>query len=96
MSLSIESRTKTWLKVGTASLLCQRAINNRLLEFDLTFAQHFLLSSIEALQPVTQAELATRLYAVKSNVSSLIKKMEAKGYIFAKLRNLTAVLIKFF
>lgn len=79
--LSVESRTRTWLKVGAASLLCQRLINNKLLELDLTFAQHFLLSSVESLQPVTQAELATYLYAVKSNVSSLIKKMEAKGYI---------------
>ena len=70
-----------WLEVGLANLKCHRALNSLLATLDLTLAQHEVLVAIKRFSGLTQKELSQRLFVVKSNISALIKKLEARGLV---------------
>ena len=70
-----------WLTVGRTNLKVHRALNQSLGELDLSLAQHEILLSIWQKNGITQKQLAENLLVVKSNVSALIKKLEARGLV---------------
>lgn len=70
-----------WLTVGRTNLKVHRALNLSLAELNLSLAQHEILMSIWQNSGITQKALAKNLLVVKSNVSALIKKMEARGLV---------------
>ena len=70
-----------WLTVGKTNLKVHRALNQSLSELDLSLAQHEILLSIWQRPGITQKQLADNLLVVKSNVSALIKKLEARGLV---------------
>lgn len=74
----------TWLTVGRTNLKVHRALNQALTEVDLSLAQHEILMAIWQKSGLTQKQLAESLLVVKSNVSALIKKLEARGLVQRK------------
>lgn len=70
-----------WLLVGRTNQKVHRALNQSLGELDLSLAQHEILLWIWQKPGVTQKQLAERLLVVKSNVSALLKKLEARGLV---------------
>lgn len=70
-----------WLAVGRNNLKVHRALNLSLAELDLSLAQHEILVAIRQNPGITQKALAANLLVVKSNVSALIKKLEARGLV---------------
>ena len=70
-----------WLTVGRTNLKVHRALNQTIGELDLSLAQHEILLSIWQKPGLTQKQLAENLLVVKSNVSALIKKLEARGLV---------------
>lgn len=75
---------ETWLTVGRTNLKVHRALNHALAEVDLSLAQHEILMAIWQKSGLTQKQLAESLLVVKSNVSALIKKLEARGLVQRK------------
>lgn len=71
----------TWLEVGWTNLKVHRVLNQCLASVDLTLAQHEILMTIRQQDGITQKALAERLHVVKSNVSALLKKLEARGLV---------------
>ena len=70
-----------WLLVGRTNLKVHRTLNNLLAGVDLSLAQHEVLVHIHRNRGLSQKELSERLLVVKSNVSALIKKLEARGLV---------------
>ncbi len=70
-----------WLAVGRTNMKVHRALNQSLGELDLSLAQHEILLSIWQKSGITQKHLAENLLVVKSNVSALVKKLEARGLV---------------
>ncbi len=70
-----------WLTVGRTNLQVHRALNHALAEVDLSLAQHEILVAIWQKTGLTQKELSEKLLVIKSNVSALIKKLEARGLV---------------
>lgn len=70
-----------WLAVGRTNSKVHRALNQSIGELDLSLAQHEILLSIRQRPGITQKQLAENLFVVKSNVSALIKKLEARGLV---------------
>ena len=70
-----------WLTVGRTNLQVHRALNHALAEVDLSLAQHEMLVAIFQHSGLTQKELSERLLVIKSNVSALIKKLEARRLV---------------
>ncbi len=71
----------TWLTVGRTNLQVHRALNHALAEADLSLAQHEILVAIWQNSGQTQKQLSENLLVIKSNVSALIKKLEARGLV---------------
>lgn len=72
---------ETWLTVGRTNLKVHRALNHALAEADLSLAQHEILVAIWQNSGLTQSQLSEQLLVIKSNVSALIKKLEARGLV---------------
>ncbi len=70
-----------WLNVGKVFLKCQRVLNQRLAEHEISIAQHEILLNIKQQPDMTAKELAKRLLVVKSNVSNLLKKLNQSGLV---------------
>ncbi len=70
-----------WLLVGRTNLKVQRALNSLLGDLDLSLAQHEILLNIRRDSGLTQKQLSEKLLVVKSNVSALLKKLEARGLV---------------
>jgi DNA-binding MarR family transcriptional regulator len=73
-----------WLEVGRTNLKVHRLLNLMLGEVDLSLAQHEILLNIRRDSGLTQKELSDQLLVVKSNVTALIKKLEARGLVLRK------------
>ncbi|MEM7502201.1 MAG: MarR family transcriptional regulator [Pseudomonadota bacterium] len=71
----------TWFEVGRANLMCHRVLNTLLADLGLSLAQHEVLATINGLDEPTQKTLSERLLVVKSNVSALLAKLEARGLV---------------
>ncbi len=67
-----------WLRVGEIYQKCQRVLQRDLRAIDLSVAQHDVLVAVKNNPALTQRELADTLYVVKSNVTSLVRKLEQR------------------
>ena len=74
-----------WLHVGRTNLKVHRVLNQLLSTQDLSLAQHEILMTIGQQPGLTQRQLAERLLVVKSNISALLKKLEARGLVSREL-----------
>ena len=70
-----------WLQVGRTNLKVHRVLNQLLATRDLTLAQHEILMTIRQFSGLSQKQLSEKLVVVKSNVSALLKKLEARGLV---------------
>ena len=70
-----------WLLVGRTNLKVHRALNSLLASVDLSLAQHEILVNIHRNSGLTQKQLSEQLLVVKSNISALVKKLEARGLV---------------
>mgnify|MGYP001811609976 CR=1 FL=1 len=70
-----------WLQVAQTNLKVHRALNSLLSGLDLSLAQHEILLNIRRDSGLTQTELSRKLLVVKSNISALLKKLEARGLV---------------
>lgn len=70
-----------WLLVGQTNLKVHRALNSLLAKLDLSLAQHEILLNIRRDSGLTQKQLSEKLLVVKSNISALLKKLEARGLV---------------
>ena len=74
-----------WLHVGRTNLKVHRVLNQLLSTLDLSLAQHEILMTIGQHRGLTQRQLSDKLLVVKSNVSALLKKLEARGLVSREL-----------
>jgi len=70
-----------WLLVSEIHQKCQRVLQRDLRAIDLSVAQHDVLVAVKTHPALMQRELADVLYVVKSNVTSLVKKLEVRGLL---------------
>ena len=70
-----------WLLIGATNQKVHRALNHRLKEVDLSLSQHEILLAVHLKPNSTQKEVADKLLAVKSNVSTHIANLEKRGLI---------------
>jgi len=70
-----------WLHLMRISHRVQQATAAELNAFGLTNAQFDVLTQIGAAEGISQLDLARRLFVTQGNVTQLIDKMEARGWI---------------
>lgn len=73
-----------WLNVGRTNLKVHRVLGQLLATLELSLAQHEILMTIRQHEGLTQMQLSEKLLVVKSNVSALLKKLEARGLVKRK------------
>ncbi len=71
----------SWLSVVKCYLKCQKVMNTKLAQLNLTTAQHELLMNISHKPGISQQQISDRLLVVKSNTSALLKKLTHRGLI---------------
>lgn len=72
---------RTWLRLVRVAQKVGRAAEGPLADLDLTAGQFTLLAAVGAAEGALQDDLAGRLATTKGNVSQLLAKLEAKGYV---------------
>lgn len=70
-----------WFRLARFYNQSIRQTNQHLKDWGLTAAQFDALVQVGMYQPVTQQELAEKLELTKGNITQLLKKMEASGWI---------------
>ena len=70
-----------WLLVGRTNIKVHQALNLMLDKVDLSLAQHEILVNIRNNSGLTQKQLSDQLLVVKSNITALIQKLEARGLV---------------
>ena len=70
-----------WLQVGRTNIKVHQVLNMMLDKVDLSLAQHEILINIRNNSGLTQKQLSDQLLVVKSNVTALIQKLEARGLV---------------
>ena len=70
-----------WVEVVKTYTKCHQLLSRRLAELDLTTAAHEVLLAIGRREGQTQKDLARRLLVVKSNVTGLLGRLEARGLV---------------
>ncbi|MEM6646701.1 MAG: MarR family transcriptional regulator [Bacteroidota bacterium] len=72
---------RTWLRLVRVAQKVGRAAEGPLADLDLTAGQFTLLAAVGGAEGALQDDLAERLATTKGNVSQLLAKLEAKGYV---------------
>lgn len=70
-----------WIAVGRTNIKVHRILNHMLSGLDLSLAQHEILANVHRNSGLTQKQLSEQLLVVKSNVTALLKKLEARGLV---------------
>lgn len=70
-----------WIGVVKSYSRCQRLLNQRLSEIGLSVAKHDVLLALRRNEGLSQQALARYLLVAKSNVTGLLKRLEADGLI---------------
>ena len=70
-----------WLAIGRTNIKVHRILNQLLDDVDLSLAQHEILVNVHYNTGLTQKQLSDHLLVVKSNVTALLKKLEARGLV---------------
>ncbi|MEM6796622.1 MAG: MarR family transcriptional regulator [Acidobacteriota bacterium] len=72
---------RTWLQLVRVAQKVGRAAEGPLENSNLTSGQFILLAAVGAHEGALQDDFAHRLATTKGNVSQLLAKLEAKGYV---------------
>lgn len=70
-----------WFRLARFFHQSIRLSTQHLKKWDLSVSQFDLLAQIGAHQPLSQNELAAKLFVTKGNVTQVVSKMEENGYI---------------
>lgn len=70
-----------WLEVVKTYAKCQRLLARELEDLGLSIAKHEVLLVVLRDEGVSQRALAERLLVTKSNVTALVQKLEAAGWL---------------
>ena len=70
-----------WLQVVKVYQTCYSVLSQELKYLDLSVAQHDVLTAIHHEDGLSQQRLAEKLLVVKSNVTALLGRLEARGLI---------------
>lgn len=70
-----------WLRLARFYNHSNRKSNQHLQQWGITMAQFDALNQIGLHQPITQQQLGERLEVTKGNITQLLKRMEAAGWI---------------
>ena len=70
-----------WLRLARFYNQSNRGSNEHLQQWGITMAQFDALNQISLHQPITQQQLGERLEVTKGNITQLLKRMEAAGWI---------------
>jgi DNA-binding MarR family transcriptional regulator len=72
---------KAWLSVVRAYHQCDAAMASRLAALGVRTAEHEILANLVREPGVSQQTLAARCFTAKSHVSTLLRTMEARGWV---------------
>lgn len=70
-----------WLTVVSAYQACEKLMSRQLTHIGLTLAQYDVFASLLVRDGQTQQEIAERNLVVKSNISGIVKRMQANGWV---------------
>lgn len=70
-----------WLTVVSTYQACEKLMARRLADIGLTLAQYDVFASLLVRDGQTQQEIAERNLVVKSNISGIVRRMQANGWV---------------
>ncbi len=70
-----------WLTVVSTYQACEKLMSKQLANIGLTLAQYDVFASLLVKDGQTQQEIAERNLVVKSNISGIVKRMQANGWV---------------
>jgi len=76
-----ERAIRVWLRLIRLAARMQTAINERLREIGVSIPQCDVLTTLTEEEGKSQQELAERLYVTKGNISGLLDRLEAAGFV---------------
>ena len=76
-----ERATRVWLRLIRLEARMQTAISERLREIGVSIPQCDVLTTLTEEEGMSQQELAKRLYVTKGNISGLLDRLEAAGFV---------------
>jgi DNA-binding MarR family transcriptional regulator len=72
---------RVWLRLIRLEARMQAAVGDRLKMIGLSIPQCDMLTTLSEQEGVNQQELAKRLYVTKGNISGLLDRLEAAGFV---------------
>ena len=72
---------RAWLQVVKSYQTCYAVLSQALKPLDLSVPQHDLLAAVHADDGLVQQHLSKKLLVVKSNVTALLTRLEARGLV---------------
>ena len=76
---------RVWLRLIRLEARMQSAISERLRMIGVSIPQCDVLTTLSEQEGVNQQELAKRLYVTKGNISGLLDRLEAAGFVERRL-----------
>jgi len=76
-----ERATRVWLRLIRLEARMQAAVGDRLRMIGVSIPQCDVLTTLTEQEGVNQQELAKRLYVTKGNISGLLDRLEAAGFV---------------
>jgi DNA-binding MarR family transcriptional regulator len=76
-----ERAMRVWLRLLRLEARMQAAVGDRLRMIGVSIPQCDVLTTLSEQEGVNQQELAKRLYVTKGNISGLLDRLEAAGFV---------------
>ena len=76
-----ERAMRVWLRLIRLEARMQAAVGDRLRTIGVSIPQCDVLTTLSEQEGVNQQELAKRLYVTKGNISGLLDRLEAAGFV---------------
>src|SRR5271165_2838106 len=76
-----ESAMRVWLRLIRLEARMQAAVSDRLRMIGVSIPQCDVLTTLTEQEGLNQQELAKRLYVTKGNISGLLDRLEAAGFV---------------
>ena len=76
-----ERAMRVWLRLVRLEARMQAAVGDRLRMVGVSIPQCDVLTTLSEQEGVNQQELAKRLYVTKGNISGLLDRLEAAGFV---------------
>ena len=76
-----ERSVRVWFRLIRLEARMQAAVGERLRQIGVSIPQCDVLTTLSEAEGVSQQELAQRLYVTKGNISGLLDRLEAAGFV---------------